>query len=67
MKVYIQNLYGMNDGNKAYYRKQGVHCFDFVNDKKYASNLSEDETKEILRYKSYYTKMYGALKMGIED
>lgn len=67
MKVYLQDLYGINDGSKAYYRKQGLYCFDFVNSKKYASDLSEDEAKEILRYESYYTKMYGASKMEIEN
>ena len=60
MKVYIKNLYGINDGRKAYYRKQGIGCFDFVNQKKFASDLTAEEVAKILAHSDFYTKMYGA-------
>ena len=43
MKVFIKNLYGIQDGKKAYYRKQGIGCFDFVNSIKFASDLTKEE------------------------
>ena len=48
MKVYIQNLYGIKDGRKSYYRKQGIGCFDFVNSKDFAYDLTKEETEKIL-------------------
>lgn len=67
MTVYIKNLYGIKNDRKAYYRKQGIGCFDFVNQKKFASNLAEEEVEEILAHSDYYTKMYGADEIGTEE
>ena len=64
--IYIENLYGINDGRKAYYRKQGIGCFDFVNSKEYASALTEEETEEIMSYADWYKNQYKASAMGIE-
>lgn len=66
MKIAIVNLYGLKDGNKAYYRKLGC-CFDFVSDKAYASNLTEEEAVDVLNHKDFYLKMYNAEKMVIES
>lgn len=64
--IYIENLYGINDGQKAYYRKQGASCFDFVNSKEYASDLTEEEAEEIMFYADWYKNQYKASAMGIE-
>lgn len=67
MKVYIKNLYGIKDDRKAYYRKSGDCCFEFVNLKKFASDLKAGEVAEILAHYDYYTKMYGADTIGTEE
>lgn len=67
MKVFIKNLYGINDGSKAYYRKQGIGCFDFVNRKEYAYDLTEDEADKIMNHAEYYKKQYSASEMAIEE
>lgn len=66
MKIYIQNLYGINDGKKAYYRKSG-DCFDFVNSITYATSLTKDEADKIMLHKDYYLKQFNADTMGIEE
>ena len=65
--IYIENLYGINDGRKAYYRKQGVYCFDFVNSKEYASDLTKEEAEAIMSYADWYKNQYKASVMGIEQ
>ena len=67
MKVYIQNLYGIKDGRKSYYRKQGIGCFDFVNSKDFASDLTKEETENILNYSEWYMKQYNADKISVEN
>lgn len=65
MYIVIHNLYGLNDGRKAYFRKLG-DCFDFVNDKKYATPLTPIEMGEIFKYSDWYCKQYNASHMTIE-
>ena len=65
MKVFIENLYGINDGKKAYYRKLGL-CFDFVNSAQYASDLTESEVEKIMQHAEWYKAQYNASGMGIE-
>lgn len=65
MRIAIVNLYGSQDGDKAYYRKLGL-CFDFVNNKNLASELTEKEAVNVLEHKDFYLKMFGAEKMIIE-
>ena len=67
MKVYIKNLYGINDGIKAYYRKLGDSCFDFVSDQKYSSELTKDEAEKIMQYTIRYKNQYKASEMGVEE
>lgn len=64
--IYIENCYGINNGNRAYYRKSGDSCFDFTNSKEYASNLTEKEVEEIMQYAEWYKKQYAANRIGIE-
>lgn len=66
MKVYIKNLYGFNDGKKAYYRKLGL-CFDFVNSKQFASDLTKEEAEKVLAHGEWYKKQYNASEIGIEN
>lgn len=66
MKVYIKNLYGFNDGKKAYYRKQGAYCFDFVNSIEYASDLTESEIEKIMDHADWYKNQYKANEIGVE-
>ena len=67
MKVFIRNLYGINDGRKAYYKKQGIGCFGFVNQKEFASDLTEAEANEIMRHAEWYKKQHKANEMAIEE
>lgn len=67
MTVYIKNLYGIKEDCKAYYRKNGECCFEFVNQKKFASDLTVEEVAGILANRDYYTKMYGADTIGTEE
>lgn len=66
MKLYIKNLYGFKDGQKAYYRKQGVFGFDFVNDRKFASELTSQEAGKVLAHSEWYKNQYKAEEIGIE-
>ena len=65
MKIAIENLYGVKDGRRAYYRKLGL-CYDFVNDKAFSSELTESEALNVLKHKDAYLKQYGAERMVIE-
>jgi hypothetical protein len=66
-KVYVKmiGLYGLPNRN-AYFRKQGSGCFDFVNDKKYASALTVPEAVKITLAADWYCKGYNAEKMILE-
>lgn len=66
MKVYLKNLYGIKDGDKAYYRGQGG-CFDFCCNKENASDLTKEEALHILEHADWYKKQFNASDMGIED
>lgn len=67
MKVYLKNLYGIKNGSKSYYRKQGKYCFDFCCKKEDASDLTKEEALRILDYADWYKKQYNASVMGIEE
>jgi len=67
MVVKMSGLYHIEDGRPAYYRKQGKHCFDFVNSRQLASDLTEQEADEVLEHDAYYLNMYGASKIEKED
>lgn len=67
MKVFIKNLYGFNDGRKAYYRKQGSGCFDFVNSKEYASDLTKEEADRVLAHGEWFKNQYKASEIGTEQ
>ena len=59
MIIKMVGLYGIED-QKAYFRKIGDGCFDFVSDKKFASYLKEDEAKRVMDNKDWYLKQYNA-------
>lgn len=63
--VKMIGLYGLPN-QTAYYRKQGDGCFDFVNDKKYASELTISEAVKIIFVSDWYCKGYNAEKMRLE-
>jgi hypothetical protein len=65
MYIVIHNLYGLHDGDKAYFRKLG-DCFDFVSDKQFASNLTQKECEEIICQKEWYCKQYNASDMTVQ-
>ena len=67
MKVILKGLYGLDNGTKAYYRKQGKCCFDFVGDVQFASDLTIKECVDILSQKGWYMRQYNASEMLIED
>ena len=64
--IYIENLYGINNGHRSYYRKSGDGCFSFTNSKEYASNLTEQEVDEIMKHADWYKNQYAASRMGTE-
>lgn len=66
MYIAINNLYGIKDGRKAYFRKQGVGCFDFVNSKEYATDLTEDECRRIKKSEIWYCLQFNASHMTVE-
>ena len=65
MYIAITNLYGIKDGSKSYFRKLG-DCFDFVWKKEFATPLSLEECKNILKDYQWYCKQYNAETMLIE-
>lgn len=65
MKVFIQNLYGIKDGRKAYYRKSG-DGFDFVSDPKFATDLTQAEVNTILKHSDWYKNQFNADTIDIE-
>ena len=67
MFVKMTGLYQIDDGKPAYFRKPGVGCFDFVNDKAFASDLTEDEADNVLKHGAWYLKQFNAMKIEKED
>lgn len=65
MKVFIQNLYGIKDGRKAYYRKSD-DGFDFASDPKFATELTQAEVNTILKHGEWYKNQFNAETIGAE-
>ncbi len=63
--VILRNLYHIEDDTVAYFRNQGIGCFDFVSDKKFASKFTKEEAEAITKHTDYYIRMYGASEMAI--
>ena len=62
--IKLEGLYG-NEKFNAYYRENG-DCFDFVNDKKYATAFSnQDKILKILDHAGWYCKQYNASSMSV--
>ena len=61
MYIKIIGLYGIPD-HKAWFRKLG-DCFDFVNRKEFASNLTREETETVMAYSDWYCNQYDAEMM----
>ena len=62
--IKLEGLYG-NEKFNAYYRELG-YCFDFVNDKKYATAFSnQDKILKILDHADWYCKQYNASSMSV--
>lgn len=66
MKIMMYGLYGGMADTKCYYRKLG-DCFDFVNDIKYASDLTDDEANHIIENGDWYRDCYKADGIKIVD
>lgn len=66
MIIKMMGLYGL-DNTKAYFRNIGDGCFDFVNNKICASNLSSKEAEEVMKHKDWYLNAYKADFMFIID
>ena len=63
-KVKMIGLYGM-DGTDAYYRKQGIYCYDLVSDEDLATELTDEEAHKITEGKAYYLKQFAGKDMVI--
>jgi len=66
MKLVLKGLYGDKE-RIAYMRKQGIYCFDFVNDKSFASDYTEAEAEKIIAHSEWYCKMYAAVELVTEN
>lgn len=70
MYVKLLGLYHLDEDNpkySAYWQKTGDYTFQFTWDKNNASNLTQQEVDNILKYQKHYCNMYGASKMVVED
>lgn len=67
MKIYIKNLYGIKDGRKSYFKREGTFCFSFTVKKELASDLTFREVADIFSQKDAYLKLYNADLMGMEN
>ena len=54
-------------GRPAWYRKQGIYCFDFVTNIKHATSLTAEEASRIMDGKDFYLNFYGACALEIEE
>lgn len=59
MIIKMIGLYHM-DGQKAYFRKIGDGCFDFVSRIEYASQLTKNEVENVMGHKDWYLDQYNA-------
>lgn len=59
MYIKMIGLYGI-DNQRAWFRKIGDRCFDFVSRKEYASDLTEAEADDVMRHSEWYCNQYGA-------
>ena len=66
MYVCLLSPYGIDDGTKIGYRKQGNGCFDFVSSKEFASLLTKDDVLNIMRYADWYKQQYNASAIRLE-
>lgn len=66
MKVMMYGLYGGMANTECYYRSLG-DCFDFVNDIKYATNLTTDEANRVIENSDWYCAGYRAEGMKIVE
>lgn len=63
MVVKMINLYNMK-GIDCFFQKIG-DCFNFTPSREFASELTEEEAKEIVSHKNFYTDIYNAEDMII--
>lgn len=69
MFVRMVNLYNKTwniQGHDAWYRKLG-DCFDFVNRKEFASDLTEEEARRVMEHADWFCNQYGAEKIIVEE
>lgn len=61
MKIKMIGLYGIDKPtNTAYFRKQGQFGFDFVDEESLATELTAEETVNIIKHKRWYIAQYRA-------
>lgn len=62
--VYLENCYGIKNGNRVYLRTNGS-CFDCCNDISCASKIPDDKVANIFKYADSYMAEYGADSIGV--
>lgn len=70
MFVKLVGMYHLDENNpkySGYWQKAGDYGFQITPNKSNASNLTQKEVDNILKYKNHYCSMYGASKMVVED
>lgn len=65
MYIKMSGLYGLD--HNAWYQKVGDGCFQFVNDKRFASDMSETECQKVLEHGEFYLNGYNADMISITD
>lgn len=56
----------LRDHITAYYRKQGIYCFDFVTRKELASPLTAEECDAIMKNADWYCDQFSAMRLEVE-
>lgn len=66
MYIKMNGLYG--DKNcSSYFRSLGDICYDFVGNKKYATDLPKEQADNILSRSEWYCKQYNATELIAEE
>lgn len=65
MKIYLENIYGIKDGTRVWYREH-LGTFSFASDKNLATEVPSGRVEDILKHKDWYLKQFNAESMGAE-
>lgn len=70
MYIKLLGLYHLDEKdprNESYWQSLGDAAFQFTPNKNNATNLTQEQVDDILKYKRHYCRLYGASKMVVVD